>query len=84
MPFAPETNEKCVTCGICAKHCPTSAIDFLDYRPIDISKCIKCNSCVKRCPLNAKAMTSEPYKNMQNMLIANFAHNEKVPKTFLA
>ena len=84
MPFAPETNEKCVTCGICAKHCPTSAIDFLECRTIDISKCIKCNSCVKRCPLNAKAMTSEPYKNMQNMLITNFAHNEKSPEIFLA
>lgn len=84
MPFAPETNEKCVTCGICAKHCPTSAIDFSDCRTIDISKCIKCNSCVKRCPLSAKAMTSEPYKNMQNMLITNFAHNEKSPEIFLA
>lgn len=84
MPFAPETNEKCVTCGICAKHCPTSAIDFSDCRTIDISKCIKCNSCVKRCPLSAKAMTSEPYKNMQNMLITNFAHNEKNPEIFLA
>ena len=84
MPFAPETNEKCVTCGICAKHCPTSAIDFSDCKTIDISKCIKCNSCVKRCPLNAKAMTAEPYKNMQNMLITNFAHNEKKPEIFLA
>lgn len=84
MPFTPETNEKCITCGICAKHCPTSAIDFSDCRTIDISKCIKCNSCVKRCPLNAKAMTSEPYKNMQNMLITNFAHNEKEPEIFLA
>lgn len=84
MPFAPETTEKCVTCGICAKHCPTSAIDFSDCKTIDISKCIKCNSCVKRCPLNAKAMTSEPYKNMQNMLITNFAHTEKEPEIFLA
>lgn len=84
MPFAPETNEKCVTCGICAKHCPTSAIDFSDCRTIDISKCIKCNSCVKRCPLTAKVMNSEPYKNMQNMLITNFAHNEKSPEIFLA
>ena len=84
MPFAPETNEKCVTCGICAKHCPTSAIDFSDCRTINISKCIKCNSCVKRCPLNAKAITSEPYKNMQNMLITNFAHNKKEPEIFLA
>lgn len=83
MPFAPETSEKCVACGICANHCPTSAIDFSDCRTIDISKCIKCNSCVKRCPLNAKIMTSEPYKHMQNMLINNFAHTEKEPEIFL-
>ena len=84
MPIAPITNEKCVTCGICAKHCPTSAIDFSDCKTIDISKCIKCNSCVKRCPFNAKAITSEPYKNMQNMLVTNFAQNEKKPEIFLA
>lgn len=84
MPFAPETNEKCVTCGICAKHCPTGAIDFSDCRTIDVSKCIKCNSCVKRCPLNAKAITKEPYINMQNMLISNFAANIRKPEIFLA
>ncbi|MDU6040510.1 MAG: EFR1 family ferrodoxin [Clostridium butyricum] len=84
MPFAPETNDKCVTCGICAKRCPTSAIDFSDCRTIDVSKCIKCNSCVKRCPLNAKSITKEPYINMQNMLVANFADKPRKPETFLA
>lgn len=80
----PETNEKCVTCGICAKHCPTSAIDFSDCKTIEASKCIKCNSCVKRCPLNAKAITHEAYKNMQNMLITNFANKQRNPELFLA
>lgn len=84
MPFAPETNDKCVTCGICAKHCPTAAIDFSDCRTIDVSKCIKCNSCVKRCPLNAKAITKEPYINMQNILVSNFAANIREPEIFLA
>lgn len=84
MMFAPDTNDKCVTCGICAKHCPTAAIDFSDCRTIDVSKCIKCNSCVKRCPLNAKAINAEPYKNLQNMLITNFAGKRQEPETFLA
>lgn len=84
IPITPETNEKCVTCGICAKHCPTSAIDFSDCKTIDSSKCIKCNSCIKRCPFNAKSMTHEAYKNMQNMLVTNFAQNPRKPELFLA
>ncbi|MBS5316117.1 MAG: EFR1 family ferrodoxin [Clostridiales bacterium] len=83
-PMVPETNEKCVTCGICTKYCPTSAIDFSDCRTIDSSKCIKCNSCVKRCPLQAKAITHEAYKNMQNMLITNFKDKPRKPELFLA
>ena len=83
-PMVPETNDKCVTCGICAKHCPTSSIDFSDCITINSTKCIKCNSCVKRCPLNAKSITHEAYKNMQNMLITNFADSPKVPELFIA
>ena len=83
-PMVPETNEKCVICGICAKHCPTSAIDFSDCKTINSSKCIKCNSCVKRCPFNAKTITHEAYKNMQNMLVTNFADKPRKPELFLA
>lgn len=82
--MVPETNKKCVTCGICAEHCPVSAINFSDCRTIDPSKCIKCNSCVKRCPLNAKSITHEAYVNMQNMLITKFADNPGKPELFLA
>ncbi|NFG27999.1 4Fe-4S dicluster domain-containing protein [Clostridium botulinum] len=83
-PLTPETNEKCITCGICEKHCPTSAIDFSDCKTIDPGKCIKCNSCVKRCPFNAKSITHDAYKNMQNMLISNFADKPRNPELFLA
>ena len=82
--MVPETTDKCVTCGICAKHCPTAAIDFSDCKTIDSTKCIKCNSCVKRCPFQAKSITHEAYKTMQNMLITNFASYQKQPETFLA
>ncbi|MBS5933992.1 MAG: EFR1 family ferrodoxin [Clostridiales bacterium] len=83
-PIVPETNDKCVTCGICVKHCPTSAIDFSNCKAVDSSKCIKCNSCVKRCPLNAKAITHKSYENMQNMLVTNFANTHREPELFLA
>lgn len=82
--MAPETNDTCTACGICANHCPTAAIDFSDCKTIDTSKCIKCNSCVKRCPIQAKSITHEAYKNMQNMLITNFASTQRQPETFLA
>lgn len=79
----PETNENCVTCGICAKHCPTASIDFTDCKTINPSTCIKCNSCVKRCPFDAKAITHVAYQNMQSMLIQNFSSQYKHPELFL-
>ena len=64
VPMAPETNDTCVNCGICAKHCPTSAIDFNNYKNIDVNKCIKCCSCIKRCPFNSKIIEHIAFKNM--------------------
>ena len=80
-PITPETDTKCVTCRICTKHCPTSAIDFSDCKTIDATKCIKCNSCVKKCPFNAKSITHQAYKNM---LVINFSDNPRNPEIFLA
>lgn len=82
-PMAPETHNTCVTCEICAKNCPTAAIDFDDCKTIDANKCIKCRSCVKRCPFNSKEFTHPGYKNMQNMLETNFAHIVRTPEMFI-
>jgi len=27
-PITPQTNDTCVTCGLCGKHCPTAAINL--------------------------------------------------------
>lgn len=82
-PMAPETNDNCIACGMCAKYCPTSAIDFSDFKNADASKCIKCNHCIKNCPTHAKLFTHEAYENMKNMLITHFASIERKPELFL-
>jgi heterodisulfide reductase subunit A len=51
--------DKCISCGACAKKCPSGAI-FLPFAQavpqaymIDMSKCKLCGACVKVCPRDA-------------------------------
>ncbi len=51
--------KKCISCGACARKCPTGAI-FLPFAQavpqaymIDMSKCKQCGACVKVCPRDA-------------------------------
>jgi len=51
--------KKCISCGACARKCPTGAI-FLPFAQavpqaymIDMSKCKQCGDCVKVCPRDA-------------------------------
>jgi ferredoxin len=83
QPIAPETNENCTNCGICAKNCPMGAIDFSDYKNVDASKCIRCSSCVKRCPVNAKAINNEFVRKFTERLIENFASVRHEPELFI-
>lgn len=54
VPFKPEGNKRCVSCGLCAKSCPTGAIDAEDPRKTDKDKCISCMRCVSLCPQHAR------------------------------
>ncbi|MGB9678714.1 MAG: NADH-quinone oxidoreductase subunit NuoF [Thermoanaerobacteraceae bacterium] len=47
--------DKCRSCGICAKNCPTNAISGKPKQPyvIDQDKCIKCGTCIEKCPFDA-------------------------------
>lgn len=48
--------EKCISCGICAKACMVDAIRGEQKgRPyfIDRQKCLKCGACIARCPKDA-------------------------------
>lgn len=79
----PLTDSSCISCGICARFCPTSAIDFLDYSKIDETKCIACCSCIKRCPVDSKLMDNEFYNSMREKLIDNFREVRKEPELFI-
>ena len=46
---------RCTHCGICAKVCPSGAIDP-DMLTIDKKKCVRCFACVKRCAFSARSI----------------------------
>lgn len=62
--------DKCISCGACAKKCPTGAI-FLPFAQavpqvymIDMSKCKRCDVCVKVCPRDAVDLDAMEKKSM--------------------
>lgn len=53
--------DKCRSCGLCAKNCPVDTIEKRDsgkYRIIE-DGCIKCGSCFEACPFNSVEIVKE-------------------------
>ena len=53
--------DKCVSCGTCAKFCPTGAIKVEEGKAaeIDTSACVGCGACVSVCPEGAVKLERE-------------------------
>lgn len=48
--------QKCVGCGLCAKNCKASAIDFKNHK-VDYSRCVVCGDCIGKCRKDAMSFT---------------------------
>ena len=55
VPLRPTGDDKCNSCGICVKICPTKAIATQTPQNTDKSRCIACAACIATCPQNARA-----------------------------
>lgn len=63
VPLYPKTDRKrCNRCGICARECPTEAINLEKPYLTDSSKCITCCRCINICPTDARSLGGFIYK----------------------
>lgn len=59
-------NEKCTSCGVCQKLCPSEDIILENGKPKWLGRCTACMACVHMCPqkaINIGHMHKEKYQN---------------------
>lgn len=56
-------SSKCLSCGICAKTCPTQAIAMENGMPVtDRTRCTGCGACANACPAKARTLYGEKWE----------------------
>lgn len=65
LPFKPNGNDKCISCGECAAICPVKAIDKATPKETAYDLCIACGACIKACPVGARNYHCETYEQVR-------------------
>jgi len=73
---------ECTQCGVCAKGCPTGAIDPENSISINTEKCITCCACIKSCPKQARVVKIGLVKDASMRLSTRYKER-KEPEFFL-
>ena len=70
VPLCPQTIEnECRSCGVCARECPTGAIDSVTLAT-DKDKCITCCRCVTVCSSRARKFNGIIYSTVGKIFVA--------------
>ena len=56
--------DKCVSCGLCAKSCPSGCINYKE-KSVDNETCIKCLKCLSKCKKNAVNFGIQPVSKVK-------------------
>lgn len=70
VPLQPQTDEnECLSCGVCARECPTGAIDPVTLAT-DKNKCITCCRCIAVCDSHAREFKGVKYATVSKIFCA--------------
>ena len=70
VPLRPQTDEsECRSCGVCARECPTGAIDPVTLAT-DKNKCITCCRCITVCGTHARKFKGIMYATVGKVFCA--------------
>ena len=70
VPLQPQTDEnECLSCGVCARECPTGAIDPVTLAT-DKNKCITCCRCIAVCGSHARKFKGIKYATVGKIFCA--------------